>query len=227
MSTRSTPPVPQPSPEEAAIRHLREAVASGQHWFPALLGSMGMWSRCEEELDGARQRYMVAQEAFDWQALGERLCAAVNGLLPKSEVEAFLTVGLPPVDIPTEEMKQLLGLAKYHGYLNYLYGVVIERCLVLATAEEVQKEWHSQCRRGASLPDELCRRVYGAGYRELLHRFHEEAGRAGHTERKEFTYWLFKLRVRTSEKARLASDTKKGLDYWRQRGHSVMARPYG
>jgi hypothetical protein len=41
-------------------------------------------------------------------------------------------------------------------------------------------------------------------------------------EMKEFTYWLFKFRLKRHEKARIASDTKKGLDYlkrqWRQKG---------
>jgi hypothetical protein len=31
------------------------------------------------------------------------------------------------------------------------------------------------------------------------------------TEHKELTYWLFKYRVRNSDKARVASDTRKGL----------------
>ena len=31
------------------------------------------------------------------------------------------------------------------------------------------------------------------------------------TELKEFTYWLFKRRLRVSDKAKLASDTRKGI----------------
>ena len=31
------------------------------------------------------------------------------------------------------------------------------------------------------------------------------------TEHKEFTYWLFRYRVKNSDKARVASDTRKGL----------------
>jgi hypothetical protein len=31
------------------------------------------------------------------------------------------------------------------------------------------------------------------------------------TELKEFTYWLFKYRLRQSDKAKVASDTKKAL----------------
>ena len=41
---------------------------------------------------------------------------------------------------------------------------------------------------------------------------------------KEFTYWLFKYRLKRCEKARIASDTKKALDYlkkqWRQKSVS-------
>lgn len=221
MTQRVTPPATQPSPEEAAVRHLRQAVASGRHWFLALLEAMGMWGNSEEEVAGARYRYLIGNEAFDWQALAERLCTAVDGLLPPAEVGRFLSVGLPPLAVPAEQMKRLLGNGKYQGYLNYLYGVVIERCLQVATAQEVQKEWHSQCHRGPSLPDEVCRRVYGAGYRELLHRFRQECDGTYHSlhepaGRKELTYWLFKHRVRTADKARLASDTKKGLEFWRR-----------
>ena len=32
-------------------------------------------------------------------------------------------------------------------------------------------------------------------------------------QHREFTYWLFKFRVRNSDKAKVASDTTKGLNY--------------
>lgn len=216
-----TPAIP-PSPEEAAIGHLKQAVASGRHWFLALLEAMGMWSCSEEEVRGVRHRYLIGKEAFDWQALAQRLCSAVDGLLPHDEVERFVVVGLPPLDVPAEQMQRLLGPGKYQGYLNYLYGVVIERSLLMATAEEIRREWEYHCCRGPSLPDEVCRRVYGAAYRELVQRFRRESGAPYYSlhepsGRKEFTYWLFKHRVRTADKARLASDTKKGLEYWQQR----------
>ncbi len=228
MSAHSQHPAAAPTPEEAAIRYLQEAVARGEHWFLALLGAMGMWSRREEEVDGSRYRYLIGDEAFDWQALGRRLCSAVYGLLPEEEVDCFLTSGVPPVDVPAVDLKRLLGANKYQGYLNYLYGVVIERCLLLATAEEVKKEWQSQCYRGPSLPDEVCHRVYGTGYRELVYVFRREAPDVHYdlrdiAGRKEFTYFLFKHRVRTADGARLASDTKKGLEYWRQQSLT----PYG
>ena len=33
------------------------------------------------------------------------------------------------------------------------------------------------------------------------------------TEAKEFTYWLFKYRLQNHDKAKVASDTKRGLQY--------------
>jgi hypothetical protein len=43
------------------------------------------------------------------------------------------------------------------------------------------------------------------------------------TETKEFTYWLFKYRIKTGEKSRIASDTKKALAliYRKMSGRSV------
>jgi hypothetical protein len=41
---------------------------------------------------------------------------------------------------------------------------------------------------------------------------------------KEFSYWLFKYRLKQCEKAKIASDTKKALRYlkrqWQQKGVS-------
>jgi hypothetical protein len=40
------------------------------------------------------------------------------------------------------------------------------------------------------------------------------------TEMKEFTYWCFKLRVKVCEKARVASDTQKGLMWLKRNGYT-------
>ena len=43
---------------------------------------------------------------------------------------------------------------------------------------------------------------------------------------KEFTYWLFKYRLKKCEKAKIASDTKKAIEYlqrqWRRKGVSQI-----
>ena len=51
----------------------------------------------------------------------------------------------------------------------------------------------------------------------LMEEFRQESGYLSLevmsvTQLKEFTYWLFKYRIKTSDKAKIASDTKKGLD---------------
>jgi len=63
---------------------------------------------------------------------------------------------------------------------------------------------------------EVYRRIYGATRAVLLKRFRREKGyphlkSISLTELKEFTYWLFKYRLKQCDKARIASDTKKAL----------------
>ncbi|MBM3848026.1 MAG: hypothetical protein FJ405_17285 [Verrucomicrobia bacterium] len=43
-------------------------------------------------------------------------------------------------------------------------------------------------------------------------------------ESKEFTYWLFKYRVKKADPARLASDTKRGLDQLQKMRGAQSAR---
>ena len=59
-------------------------------------------------------------------------------------------------------------------------------------------------------------RIYGRTQTDLLREFLKERGLEATdslemTELKEFTYWLFKYRVKTADGARVASDTRKGL----------------
>ncbi|GAH62384.1 unnamed protein product, partial [marine sediment metagenome] len=65
--------------------------------------------------------------------------------------------------------------------------------------------------------NEVYRRIYGATKAILLKRFRREKCRPrlrsiSLTELKEFTYWLFKYRLKQCDKARVASDTKKALE---------------
>ena len=77
-----------------------------------------------------------------------------------------------------------------------------------------------RCNRARSerrLEDEVHERIYGASRDDLLARFRQERGYPHGDaitveEMKEFTYWHFKLRLRESDKARVASDTRKGLE---------------
>ncbi len=201
-----------------AIRHLGQAIASGKHWYTALLEAIGLWASAEETHNGRTYRYLIAGEAFDWLLLAERLCQAVNGLLPDGEETALLFNGEPPLDITLKKFQELIGREKYRQYLNYFYGITVEKALILAVQEEVRKErWTWGYNGGYDTIDEVYRRIYGTTKATLLKQFRREKGyrqlrSISLTELNEFTYWLFKYRLEQCDKARIASDTKKGLD---------------
>jgi hypothetical protein len=201
-----------------AIRHLKQAITGGKHWYIALLEAIGLWTDGEEIYNGRHYRYLIDGEAFDWLLLAERLCQEVDGLLPDDERLALLFHGEPPIRLTREKFKKLIGSGKYHQYLNYFYGITVEEALIQAVQEEVRKERRiSGYNNEQNLPNEVYRRIYGATKAILLKRFRKEKGypRLKSTslpELKEFTYWLFKYRLKQCDKARVASDTKKALE---------------
>ena len=199
------------------IEFLRQTVTAGEHWYLALLKTMARWDKPEEVIGDRRYRYLVGGEAFDWLLLAERLVETMGNEVTAPERDALLFHGHPPLDIDDDEFQALIGTPKYQAYLNYLYGVVVEEALQYAVEEEQAKErqghvWSSAAREGESMYE----RIYGRGLEELRDEFQRERGLAqtesiDYADLKEFTYWLFKYRVRNGEGARVASDTRKGL----------------
>ena len=209
-----------------AVRHLQQAITDGKHWYIALLEAVGLWATAEEVRNGCIYRYLIAGEAFDWLLLAERLCETVDGLLPDDEKNAFLFHSKPPLNLTTKQFKELIGNSKYHQYLNYFYGIIVEEALILAVREEVRKEWRtSGYNKEHDCDNEVYRRIYGATKAILLKHFRQEKSypqlkSISLTELKEFTYWLFKYRLRQCDKARVASDTKKALQQLHANGFS-------
>ena len=212
--------------DDEAIRYLEQALGSGKHWYIALLEAIGLWSADQETHNGQTYSYLVDGEAFDWLLLAERLCGAVDGLLPEDEKLALLLHGKPPLDITNDKFKELIGSGRYHQYLNYFYGITVEEALMLAVQGEVRKERHaSGLAREQDTTNEVYRRIYGATKTVLLKHFRQEKGypqrrSTSLNEQKEFTYWLFKYRLKHCDKSRVASDTKKGLDWLSDNGFS-------
>ncbi|HEX9976017.1 MAG TPA: hypothetical protein VGA82_02090 [Dehalococcoidales bacterium] len=200
-----------------AVRHLEQAILSGKHWFIALLEAIGAWTDGEETCNDRHYRYLIDGEAFDWLLLAERLCEAVDDLLPEEEKLALLFQGKPPIRLTKMKFKGLIGSIKYRQYLNYFYGITVEEALILAVQEEVRKEKRtSGYNNEHNLANEVYQRIYGATKTTLLKRFRREISypqlkSITLTELKEFTYWLFKYRLEHCDKARVASDTKKAL----------------
>jgi hypothetical protein len=214
LNDQELPPV---SNAEMAIRHFQAELASGKHWYLALLESIGLWTDETEIVDGRGYQYLIEGEAFDWLLLAERLCDTVEGLVPDQPKNDLLFHGKPPLPLEADQYKNLMGEAKYHKYLNFFYGVTVEEALVQAIREEVRKErrlnfWNSNMGE----EEEVFSRVYDEPYSTLLKQFRKEKhyhllSNSNLTERKQFTYWCFKHRLKTCEKARVASDTQKGL----------------
>ena len=202
-----------------AILHFKQSLLSGKQWYIALLEASGLWTIAEEVYEEKTYRYLIDGEAFDWLLLAERLCAEADGLIPEEEKIALLFFARPPIEISKDEFRGFLGEAKYQAFLNYHYGVIIEEALIQAVEDEIYKEKISLAlHHEETIQQEAYQRVYGADKRALLFLFRREKGyhqfqSTTLTEQKEFTYWLFKYRVRQSERARVASDTKKALQY--------------
>jgi len=166
-----------PARDTEVIRHLEQAITGGKHWYIALLEAIGLWTTAEETHDGRTYHYLIDGEAFDWLLLAERLCEAVDGLLPDDEKLALLFKGKPPLNLSVDEFNRLIGNAKYHQYLNYFYGITVEEALISAVQEEVRKERRiSGYNKEHDTVNEVYQRIYGATKAVLLRRFRQEKG---------------------------------------------------
>ena len=193
-----------------SVEYLRESLGRGEEWYPSLLKAVSL----EETLED----YLVDGEALDLLSLCERLCREINGQIPEEERLNFLFHGLPPQKLCGEELKELLGEEKYNAYLNWFYGVVVEQALILATEEEVRKQKGAFQADEELIQSEVYRRIYGNSIKSLFLKFWEERNSLPKNsislrESNEFTYWLFKYRLKQSSKPKIASDTKRALEY--------------
>jgi hypothetical protein len=208
------------------LAELRRAVSDGQPWFIALLQAIAQWPLPRETVGDRCYRYLVGGEAFDWLLLAERLCEALDGLLPPEEQEALLFFGRPPLEITEQEFRHLIGHAKYRAHLNYLYGVIVEEVLQLVVEEGLRKDQLSRVWEKHLPPDaEAFHDIYGRGQQDLFQEFRQErrlsvAEDLSLAEAQEFTYWLFKRRLRWCDPARVASDTRRALAKLRYLEHS-------
>lgn len=221
-SKRSRPPdSAQPASTSNVVQQeldrLNAALQNGAAWPEALLEAVGRWPLPYEEIDGVRYQYLLLDEAFDWIALAGRLLTETDGAVPDDEKYALLFNGRLPQELTDSRLRDLMGPEKYRAHLNHFYGVVVEEALLLAVEEEIHKEHTS---KGMMETDDVVDAAYRRLYRDdqvpLLELFRAELGRppsesVSLTELKEFTYWLFKRRLNSSDSARVASDTKKGL----------------
>ena len=199
------------------IQGLKSAIAEGRDWYVSLLEAVRLWTSPEEDYAGRHYQYLVDDEAFDWLVLTERLCEELDGLIPEEERTNLLFFGVPPIELSRDEFKNLIGASKYRAHLNYFYGILVERFLLLSVTDEIRKKKSALgLNTDNGVVDEAYQRIYGAPQSALLEQFRKERRYAQLrsirlSELNEFTYWLFKYRIKIRDKSRVASDTKKAL----------------
>jgi hypothetical protein len=205
------------TPDTQTIQELKNAIAEGKNWYVAVLEGIRLWSSPEEDYHGRHYQYLVDNEAFDWLAVAERLCEELDGFVSEKERAKLLFFGIPPIALCKDEFKNIIGDFKYQAHLNYFYGVLVEKFLILAVTEEIRKKKRVLgLNNDSGVIEETYQRIYGATQSALLEQFRKERH---HTQLKsislselnEFTYWLFKYRIKNRDKSRMASDTKKAL----------------
>ncbi len=221
-----------PAPDETILR-FRQAIIAGEPWFLALLDAVGRWRMPNEEIGDRTFEYLAGGEAFDWLLLAERITDEAPDLIPQVERDALLFEGRWPTDIEDEEFARRIGSVKHSAHLNYLYGVLVEEALQLSVEEEIHKENRSRAwGQDPRVDQTMLERVYDKSREELYAQYYTETGiflreTMTHGQWKAFTYWLFKLRLRRQDKARVASDTRKGLAQLTRMELAVSQRRHG
>lgn len=204
------------------IEQLRKSLEYGEDWPTALLKAIALWSVPEETYQDVHYNYFIGGEAFDWLLLAQRLFLEIDGLIPDDEKEALLFSGRFPASFDETQFKGLLGADKFRGYLNYFYGIIVEEALQYAAEREVHKRHLSN---GIQYQDDFSEdafmKIYRESQRTMLKLFRKRRGYADEpsisfAESKEFTYWLFNYRLKMLDKAKIASDTRKGLEQLQQ-----------
>lgn len=199
--------------------------AGGPAWKVAVLDALAAWPLASEVVDGEKLDYLIGGEAFDWRLLAGRLAAAAGDAARETEVRAWLDDPDPSGGFEEAEFTRLLGVDKYRSHLNYLYGVTVERALLAAVEEEITKRRVASGQSATERArDEAYERLYEGRREALWADFCGEdkdrpRGRSGPShdllslaDLDAFTYWLFKRRLKRLDPARVASDTRKGLN---------------
>ena len=203
------------------IERLQVRAGRVEPWHIAVLRAIGEWDLPDEEASGRHWHYIIGGEALDWLTLAQRLCLAIPDVIPADELETLLFFGRLPGNLNTDQFRQLVGPYRYTAHLNFWYGVVVEEALQLAVEESIRKSRIARCYGDSEkVVEEAFQHLYGATRTELAGQFlAETAGQWGGDLETislagwyEFTYWLFKRRVRKWHPARVASDTRRGLD---------------
>ncbi|MXZ90934.1 MAG: hypothetical protein F4W95_09970 [Chloroflexi bacterium] len=212
--------LPAQGHDEILLR-LRMRAGREESWHVALLHAIGQWSHPNEHVHGRYWHYVIDGEALDWLTLAQRLCLEIPDAMPDRELEALLFHGQLPERVGPERFRRMVGPYRYTALLNFHYGVTVEEALQLLTEDAIRKNRLACCYQDSDdLVEEAHRHLYGDTRAALALQFLDETGGSWGKDLEsfslaswhEFTYWLFKRRIRKWHPARIASDTRRGLE---------------
>ena len=219
----------------------RSVAAGETHWFLALMQAVREWPLPQEQVRDREYRYLIGGEAFDWLLLAERLCDEIETLIPDEEREALLFRNRLPEEVDENDVERLLGAKhRAHLNYVYGVRVEEALQLAVADEVYKERFGSRVWDKNGHLDDEVFQHLYGATRADLFAEFRSAlrsspsngrskkkptTGDNGHdllndesldnpislADLTEFTYWLFRRRVTSSEPARVASDTRKGV----------------
>ena len=205
---------------DSVINDIIKSYSSGVPLLITLLEQVGKWTITEEFYKGKQYKYLIGGEAFDWKLLAYRIMDQLDDQI-QQPVET-LAFDISVISL-SDDIKRLLGHEKYRALLNYYYGITVENAILQVTEKEVRKArlgkgYQSQ----KNLQSDAFFKVYHSDRHVLLTQFKQQSNLSEDAvldqfQKKAFTYWLFKYRLKSSDKAKLASDTKKGLDHLNNR----------
>lgn len=159
--------------------------------------------------------FFVNNEAFNWKRLAIYIIDNLN--LNREMYNLAINWVLKPhlfATLSENNFKNLMGFEKYTSHLSYLYGIIIERCLITFVEQELHKRQISYGNFLKFKTDDTFKKIYGYSFDEMFEEFisnnKNKINNFYETDDENFTYWCFKKRVEVSEPSKLASDTKKG-----------------
>ncbi len=201
------------------IRQLRQSIKDGENWYNAFLEMASVWNIESETVGATKFQYIIDGEALDLSAIAARALPAISDLIDGEILDKYLTTGDYLGGHTYSEMRSLLGEDNYVRYLNFFYGVTLEEILHQLYKEALHKDHLSTGYTDkVDVTPQIFIQIYNQSRETLFSKFCEEKGyiiadAMNSRAIKEFYYWLFKQRVKNQEPARVASDTKRALDW--------------
>ena len=194
------------------IQELRNEVSQGENWQKSVAKYIGLWNEKEEFYRGYKYIYLIDDEALDWLNLTERLVSSIKSYITKEEYNYVSTSGLLPDQEIYNYIKKTIPKKKLSQMRNFYYGIIIENLIYNYKILEYQKNTIVVEDNDQKFYEE----IYNKPIEVLYEMFYKEKktinkNKLNFHELKLFSYWLFKYRLKHSDKTKMAHETNTAL----------------